>query len=88
MGEICISVLALEETLYQHYFFFYCQVIVYVVDHTLVEEKVGGGGGGRAYFAELILPQPQPFSNPIDWMCQSLNFCSWLPIVKRYTLLS
>ena len=69
-------------------FFFYCQVIVYVVDHTLVEEKVGGGGGGRAYFAELILPQPQPFSNPIDWMCQSLNFCSWLPIVKRYTLLS
>ena len=90
MGEICISVLALEETLYQHYFFFYCQVIVYVVDHTLVEEKVGGGGGGRAYFAELILPQPQPFSNPIDWMCQPLHFCSWqrLPIVKRYTLLS
>ena len=69
-------------------FFFYCQVVVYVVDHTLVEEKVGCGGGGRAYFAELILPQPQPFSNPIDWMCQPLHFCSWLPIVKRYKLLS
>ena len=55
---------------------FYCHIIVYVVDHTLVEEK-----GGRAYFAELILPQPHPFSNPIDWMYQPLHFCSWLPII-------
>ena len=35
---------------------------------------MGGGGGGRAYFAELILPQPQPFSNPIDWMCSLYTF--------------
>ena len=45
---------------------------------------MGCGGGGRAYFAELILPQPQPFSNPIDWMCQPLHFCSWLPVVINY----
>ena len=46
-------------------FFFYCQIIVYVVDYNL----------------ELIPPQPQPFSNPIDWMYHPVHFCSWLPII-------
>lgn len=66
--------------------FFYCQIIVYVVGHNLVEEK--GGETGKAYFAELILPQPQPFSNSIDWMYQLLHFCSWFPIVILLLLLS
>ena len=82
MGEICISVLALEGTLCQHFFFF-CQIIVYVIDPIIVEEKEG-----EAYFAELILPQPLSFSNPIDWMYQPLHFCSWLPIIILLLLLS
>ena len=64
--------------------FFFCQIIVYVVDPIIVEEK----GGGEAYFAELILPQPLSFSNPIDWMYQPLHFCSWLPIITLLLLLS
>ena len=63
--------------------FFFCQIIVYVVDPIIVEEK-----GGEAYFAELILPQPLSFSNPIDWMYQPLHFCSWLPIIILLLLLS
>ena len=63
--------------------FFYCQIIAYVVDLSWRKVAVGG-----AYFAELILPQPQPFSNPIDWMYQPLHFCSWLPIVTLLLLLS
>ena len=63
--------------------FFFCQIIVYVVDPIIVEEKEG-----EAYFAELILPQPLSFSNPIDWMYQPLHFCSWLPIIILLLLLS